>query len=914
MWLSFLIPFLILLSTFIVQGVHPFGSRMILTVDLYHQYAPFVAELRDKILSGDSLFYSWNVGLGTNFLAIFANYAASPLNLLILLFPQRLLSDGIMLIVCLRAGLTGLFFAMMLRDMDNRREDLFLSCFSAMYALCGWVLAYFWNIMWLDAVMLLPLVVLGLRRLMRDRKPLLYCISLFFVVLSNYYAAFFVCLFLVIYAPVAYAQITPRFRIGSLWSSFWRFCFYSALGGAMAAILVYPTWTALQQSSATGDAWPTDYSLTQNMFDFLGRFFVAGKPNIRDGMANVYCGVIILIFIPLFFLCRRIRLREKIGYGFIVAVLYFSFASKLLNFIWHGLHYPNQIPYREAFLMSFVLIIMAYKVLRNLKSFSIHEITLSLAVILAYIVLYEKFSVDGEKIWAIYLSAAFVILYAAALRLIMYKKAGLKTQKYFLAGLLIAELLIGTQVTVGTVAYNESFTNWDFYGKKSDEVTAFIDGREEIGEDGTFIRAEVYPALISNQTALYHVKGVSCFSSTADESFIQFMKSLGFHNNGINGVRNAGLTKVTASLMGIHYLIDINGTSTLPGGFARVEDTGNLTIFENTDALSVGYMVSPDVLDFVTINQNNPFNTTDKFLEALGTDGVYNPEVLLPGATENASMTSGNGESGYIYNIPTDAQAASIEFEPNARVKGERLYIYVQSAKPPNVILTTTDPATGKTTTASQETRAMQIIDIGTYDPEADLKVKLSWSAASAGQVVVYCASLTDDSYGKMIKDLSQSELTVTSYDTTHLNGTIDVPADGVMLLTVAYDLGWTARVDGEAAEIVSIGDALMGIKLSAGHHEIAMSYKPGGFDTGALVSGAAFTLLALIAAVLAVLEKRRKKRAAVLVAKATDSGIFVNESDSAPENSPNPLPSEQIPPADTSVPDPEDRDGDEEL
>jgi uncharacterized membrane protein YfhO len=138
MWLSFLIPFFILLSTFIVQGVHPFGSRMILTVDLYHQYAPFVAELRDKILSGDSLFYSWNVGLGTNFFAIFANYAASPLNLLILLFPQRFLSDGIMFLVCLRAGLTGLFFAMMLRDMDNRREDLFLSCFSAMYALCGW--------------------------------------------------------------------------------------------------------------------------------------------------------------------------------------------------------------------------------------------------------------------------------------------------------------------------------------------------------------------------------------------------------------------------------------------------------------------------------------------------------------------------------------------------------------------------------------------------------------------------------------------------------------------------------------------------------------------------------------------------------------------------------------------------------
>lgn len=912
MWLSFLIPFLILLSTFIVQGVHPFGPRMILTVDLYHQYAPFVAELRDKILSGDSLFYSWNVGLGTNFLAIFANYAASPLNLIILLFPQRFLSDGIMFLVCLRAGLTGLFFAMLLRDMDNRREDLFLSCFSAMYALCGWILAYFWNIMWLDAVMLLPLVVLGLRRLIRDRKQLLYCISLFFVVLSNYYAAFFVCLFLILYAPVAYAQVTPRFRFGSLWAAFWRFCLYSALGGAMAAILVYPTWVALKQSSATGDAWPTDYSLTQNLFDFLGRFFVAGKPNIRDGMANVYCGVIILVFIPLFFLCRRIRLREKIGYGFLIVVLYFSFANKFLNFVWHGLHYPNQIPYREAFLMSFVLVIMAYKVLRNLKSFSIHEITASLAVVLMYLVLYEKFTPDGEKIWAIYLTAAFVILYAAAIRLILYRKAGLAAQKYFLAGLLIAELLIGTQITVGTVAYNESFTGWDFYGKKSDEVTAFIDSREKSGEDGAFIRAEMYPALISNETALYHVKGVSCFSSTADESFILFMKSIGFHNNGINGVRNAGLTKVTASLLGIRYLIDVNGTSTLPGGFEKRNDTGSLTVFENPDALSVGYMVSPDVLDFVTVNQNNPFNTTDKFLEALGTDGVYNPEVLLPGATINATMTSGNGENGYMYNVPSDGQAASIEFEPNARVKGEHLYLYVQSTKAPNVILTSTDPATGKITSESQETRVMQIIDIGTYDPDAQMNVKLAWTAASAGQVVVYCASLTDDSYRNMVNDLSGSQLKVTSYDTTHLNGTIDVPADGVMLLTVAYDQGWTARVDGEKASIVSIGDALMGIKLAKGHHEIALTYSPGGFRTGALVSAAALAVLVLITAVPALLLSRRRKKMAAIYAKEAISGIFVNEEGASSDDDQSLRPQTPVPPADTSGPDSDN--GEEDL
>src|SRR5659263_66505 len=197
--LSFLIPYLIMTSAFIVQGVHPFGSHMILTVDLYHQYAPFVAELRDKILHGKSLWYSWNIGLGTNFWAIFANYAASPLN------------------------------------------------------------------------------------------------------------------FLILYFPVSYMSVFRRASLKNAWSSIWRFAVYSVIAGGMSAILVYPTWIALKQSSATGDSFPKDYTLTQNVFDFLGRFFLTSKPNIRDGMANVYCGVLILMFIPLYFLCSRIRLREKIG-------------------------------------------------------------------------------------------------------------------------------------------------------------------------------------------------------------------------------------------------------------------------------------------------------------------------------------------------------------------------------------------------------------------------------------------------------------------------------------------------------------------------------------------------------------------------------------------------------------------------
>lgn len=860
-------------TAFIVQGVHPFGSHMILTVDLYHQYAPFVAELRDKILHGESLWYSWNIGLGTNFWAIFANYAASPLNLLMLLFPQKFLSDGIALVVCIRAGLTGLFFALMLRDIDGRREDLFLSCFAGFYALCGWILAYFWNIMWFDAVMLLPLIVLGLRYLMRDKKPLLYCISLFLCVWSNYYAAYFVCFFLILYFPVCYLSVFRRAALKNAWSSIWRFAVYSVLAGGMSAILVYPTWLALKQSSATGDSFPKDYALTQNIFDFLGRFFLTSKPNIRDGMANVYCGVLILLFIPLYFLCSRIRLREKIGYGALVLFLYFSFASKILNFIWHGFHFPNQIPYREAFLMSFILVIMAYKVLRNLKTFTVNDITISVGLVLGYLVLYEKFGETKEWMLAIGLTAGFVVAYGIVFRLIILQQKSLRTQKRLLAGVIIVELLIATQVTVGMVSMNESFTGWDFYGKKSNEVTSFIEKEEETGDAGPFIRAEMYPAFISNETALYHVKGMSVFSSTADESFVVFMKSLGFHNNGINGVRNFGLTKITASLFGINYLIDVNGDAPVPSGFTAVPDTGDLTVTQNTDALPVGYMVSADVLDFETLNRNNPFATSNNFVKSLGVASVYSPEVLLEKELINAVLSSGNAENGYAYTITADKAKTVINIKPNARVTGSQLYLYVQSTEAPSVTVSGTNPDTSEPSTKQQEARTGQIIDLGTYDPAMEQNVQLSWDSASSGQVTILCFSINDEAYRNMLTTLGQSGLTVTSYDSTHLKGTVDAVSDGVLLLTIPYDKGWTAKVDGESAEIQTIGDALMGLSLTSGTHEISLSYAPEGIGPGSKISAASLILLILLSVIPVAVEiNRRIKKGREILAEEAGS------------------------------------------
>ena len=87
--MTFVLTAMIMLLTYILRGVYPFGDNIVLKVDLYHQYAPFHEELRSRILNGQSLFYSWEGGLGKEFITQLAYYTASPISFLILLFPQN---------------------------------------------------------------------------------------------------------------------------------------------------------------------------------------------------------------------------------------------------------------------------------------------------------------------------------------------------------------------------------------------------------------------------------------------------------------------------------------------------------------------------------------------------------------------------------------------------------------------------------------------------------------------------------------------------------------------------------------------------------------------------------------------------------------------------------------------------------
>ena len=100
-------------------------------------------------------------------------------------------------------------------------------------------------------MMLAPLVVLGLEQLIKEKKVLLYYISLSLCIISNYYIAIMVCIFQVIWFVITWLE-NKETGIGA-WI---RFAIYSLLAGGTGAILIIPEAITLGASGSQNISFP----------------------------------------------------------------------------------------------------------------------------------------------------------------------------------------------------------------------------------------------------------------------------------------------------------------------------------------------------------------------------------------------------------------------------------------------------------------------------------------------------------------------------------------------------------------------------------------------------------------------------------------------------------------------------------
>ena len=799
---AFLIPVVIMLIIFVQRGIFPFGEETFLRTDMYHQYAPFFSEFQSKLKNGGSLLYSWDVGMGVNFSALYAYYLASPFNWLLILCPKGLVIEFMTYQIVLKTGLCGLTMAYYLRK-HCRTNDFGVAFFGIFYALSGYMAAYSWNIMWLDCIILFPLIVLGLERLVKDGKGMLYCLTLGMSILSNYYISIMTCIFMVLYF-IALLVLDEDMHWEKFIGRGFQFAMYSLLAGGLSAIVLLPEVFALQMTASGDVSFPKTFSQYFPIFDMIARHIGNVETEIGlDHWPNVYCGVAVLMFFILYLLCKKISAKEKAVYGIMLLFFFASFSFNVLNFIWHGFHYPNSLPCRQSYIYIFLVLFACYRAYMYLRETPWKHVTAAFAGSVVFVLMAQKLVTEDHFHFIVYYVAIlFLALYLGAIAL--YQKG----RRYYFPALFYALAVVSIEAAVNTAVTSVTTTSRTAYTDDNAAVEQLVDS---IQPNDTFFRMEKVTRKTKNDGAWMHFPSVSLFSSTANADLSALFKKLGCESS-TNAYSITGSTPLIDALFSVKYGIYSE----------KPEDTSLRTVigeqdgvwlYQNNYTLPVGFYVEPDFESKWNRETGNPADVQNSLADALGAEQIMN--LVLDTSTEGSDLI----------------------FYPET--SGE-YYAYVGNKKIEKVTATT-----WKGTKTFTNVDRGYLLELG-YCVAGEAVTLTAVDSKEEMWADVY--RFSENGLGSVAAKLSAHPWTLTSWTDTSLKGTISCDQDGWMFTSIPYDEGWNVLVDGKEQKPEKILDAFVGIWLSAGTHTVTMEYTPKGLISGAIISGVSVVLLALIA------------------------------------------------------------------
>lgn len=541
---AFCIPLLITLIICVNREIYPFGDQCMLHIDMYHQYCPFFTELMEKLKTGGSPFYSWNIGLGADFVSLYAYYLASPLNWLLILWPRGYVIEFMTALSILKIALSGLTFTYYLgehfpvwQDAGNAAAVIRTEKKTAMrlpadvasyaaavcgaaYALCAFMAAYAWNLMWTDCMVLAPLVILGLERLIRDNRPGLYYVSLAVCILSNYYISIMICIFLVLWFLLYWME-----HRASGYRAWIRFAWYSLLAGATGAVLILPTAKVLSLSGASGISFPETMEWYFNIVSELARSLLAVDVYTGDShWPNLYCGIFALFLLFLYVWNRAVPWKKKLPRLALVVFFWLSFSNNMLDFIWHGLHFPTSLPGRQSFLYAFLVLVIAYEALLYIRELKMWQVFAAGGMSVVFLLFCNHFmdetTMEQTSIWA---SGAFFACYFVIVLGILIGKKRIR-QLMLATGCLavVAELVINYNLT-GL----DTISRTDYVKNLADYRAVLSETAEKSDEDSVFYRTEELERKTKNDAALSGYHSGTQFSSLMNLNVSHFYQDVG---------------------------------------------------------------------------------------------------------------------------------------------------------------------------------------------------------------------------------------------------------------------------------------------------------------------------------------------------------------------------------------------------
>lgn len=830
----------------------PWGQNQMLVVDLWHQYFPFLEDLQDKLQSGGSLFWTWRVGMGSNFIAMMSYYLLSPLNFLSVFVPSQALTGFLAVITVVKLAFAGMFTAIAFKIIF-RKNDPALLFFSIMYPLCSFAMGYYWCTIWLDSFAMLPLVVAGTVSMLRDGKYKLFIISLALAVAMNYYIGLFICI-AVFLTAIGYT-LSDWKSLKKSAKDLLRTIIASGTALMLTAPITIPAYFALQNCYKSTNGMPTKFDINigadtvEGVFDalvqILGNFISFLNPTSKEGLPNVSCGVLCLVLLAVFFCAKKVKLGEKIFCIVTLLFLISSFIFRHLDYMWHGFHYPNMLPYRFSFLVSFLLIYMAYRAYLLLKDTSYFDIIIGMLIFAVFVLMH--FLRKEENIFT--LSAIFTIVVGALISLFLLlfvlKVIPKKHLAFALCIIVTAEMCATAIIGVDTVGIT-SRNGYPKDSKNVNRILSHIDKWYE-SESPDIFRVEATNTQTLNDGALNGYNGISVFNSMANVNITKFTDALGCAGwKAGNRYTYYESSPVTNTILNLRYILARDGTSYTGDYLEEVDHSNNVYLYENTAYVNMGFLTDTSLAYYKTPESStNPFEKQNEFWKlATGIDEPLYTQLKVKDVGHSADNLSYSKSSEGVYTFSSKDSTSAKHLKFNFYLEGDAqvfAYYYVSNAEEKGNIYINDDSRN------FINVKQPYISAVGNKQAGDKISLYCKLKTSGTSSVRAFCYVLNQDVFDKGVEMFKDNSLNTTAAGDTYLEGSINVKGTRLLYTSIPYEKGWSVTVDGEEANIIAVGDAMCAVELSEGEHIIRFSYVPDGFKIGMVAFSAALLFLIFI-------------------------------------------------------------------
>lgn len=796
--LSALIPVTIFLIATIINGYLPFGKEMLNAYDSFTQYSGMLLEYKNLLRTGN-IFYSWNAGLGFNFFGTLTYYGASPLNLLCVFATPKNYPFFITFMTFLRFALLGITMCFYLEKKGTK--PFYIVLFSTIFALMGYTSTYYYNYIWIDSIIMLPLVIHGLEKLINENKPKFYIISLGFTILINYYIGYMICIFVFVYFLYKLINKQDKKKVIK------TFVISSLLAGLIGAIAIIPSYFALQTGKSILFETTEYGGINRNALTFFYTLMTGAYQTTDQtyGPAQIYSTIMVLVLTIFYFFNTKFTLKEKLATLAVIVFFYLSFSVNVINLAWHFFQKPIWWQSRFSFVFSFFLINIALETLNNIDKVEFKP----KFRILAILFMIGAVAIGAYFKWQVIEKVEMYTYIYLLLNLVLFVEMIFLLDKKHFWTLLICFTALDLFVNT----YNSLKNNYMYnkYTESTQLVEDVITAKEYADKNNEyFYRMELADDYTSNDGLYFGFKGLRYFNSVRNVSPLFMMEDLQVNVSFYCHVMFDSLDPLIMSLFNIKY---IYGEMDY---FKQVDKN----LYENPYPLAVGFTTNNEIKDlklnkdFPEYNISTVINTLtgqnfslhdfisyDKFtLNNLEYSAPINTLSLIDASTPGYATVSFISDKDYLF--------VTHKFETTIKRNGEIIespIYYVQFNKGDKIEITYTIEET---------------------EPYIPLEVKL----------------LNIHEYEEAMKILSTNLLKAKTYVNGHiLEGEIDITTDKDYLFTsIEYEKGMKIYVDGKKVEPDILLNSLIGLQLSKGHHTIAIDYVPNGFVPGMIISATA--------------------------------------------------------------------------